>query len=304
MQGSAYRPLKAFITVCAGILAMLAAVGFLVLSISRSKVDRGAITGTGFLVSIGIGCFLRARRMIADPISSVFRKDPRGLVLYLRSFMDDEETGSTYALPGYLGIRVYKSTAEQIIVDSFKHLGPVIAVGKPGETLPVPGAARFYVSDEHWQTVVRDLMQRAAAVVLRCGISTGLAWEIKEALTQVAPERICMILVPSSGYRKRQQRHYEKVRSAFALNSGVSLPAGSENAKVFVCDQKGSLLGWQPSLGHPLNAYIRQIVDDPVFSPKGMFGFKEEKSLLILLAFLVLLFAAIVVFWMLPSRHF
>jgi hypothetical protein len=111
-----------------------------------------------------------------------------------------------------------------------------------------------------------------------------------------------MILVPASGYRKRAQQQYEKIRAAFANNTGVALPPESENAKVFVRDQQGAILGWQPSRVHPLNSYIRDIVGDPVFSPQTLFGFKNEKALWILLAILLLIFVAIVVFWMYPSR--
>jgi hypothetical protein len=241
--------------------------------------------------------------MLPDRIQEVFKAHPHGLVLYLRSFMDDEETGDAYSDPLMaLGVRVSKNTAEQVIVDSFKRLGPVVAVGKPGEALPIPGATRFYVSNEHWQTVVRDLMQRATAVVLRCGISPGLGWEINEAMARVSPERVCMILVPASGYRKRAQQQYEKIRSAFANNAGVALPPESDNAKVFVCDQQGAILGWQPSLAHPLNSYIRVIISDAAICPRTLFGFKDEKTLWILLAILLLVWVAIVVFWMYPSR--
>src|SRR5436305_1611609 len=36
-------------------------------------------------------------------------------------------------------------------------VGPVIAIGRPGEELAEPGAARMYVGDDDWQVMVTDL---------------------------------------------------------------------------------------------------------------------------------------------------
>ena len=298
VQSSRRRPIKALMISCAGVLAIFVGAGLFLLDISRSKIDRGTITGTGMLVTIGIGCFLRAKRMLAKPFHDVIKVDDQSPVIYLRSFEDDEEHGAPDAgLQMFFGLSVYKNTAEDIIVDSFKRLGPVIAVGKPGESLPIPGATRLYVSHEHWQAVVSDLMQRAAAVVLRAGTSTGLSWEIKHALQNVAPDRVCIVLVPPTGYTKDQKKHYENVGAALEKSAGVSLPDGTVGAKVLVCDTKQNLAKWRPSVSHPLDAYIRNIDSDPVFNPTTMFGFKDQKPLLILLGILVLVFIAIVLFW-------
>ena len=66
------------------------------------------------------------------------------------------------------------------------HVGPVVAIGKPGEPLPELGAARLYVADDQWQAKVIELMGKAALVVIRLGASPGLLWEIEQSLAQAA----------------------------------------------------------------------------------------------------------------------
>ena len=48
-------------------------------------------------------------------------------------------------------------TPEQELADILEHVGPVVAVGKPGEPLPELGAARLYVSHDEWQGKVHDV---------------------------------------------------------------------------------------------------------------------------------------------------
>ena len=56
-------------------------------------------------------------------------------------------------------------------------VGPVIAIGKPGERLPQLGAARLYVDDDHWRDTIDDLMAESALVVVRAGDTPNLWWE-------------------------------------------------------------------------------------------------------------------------------
>jgi hypothetical protein len=81
--------------------------------------------------------------------------------------------------------------------------GDMVAVGRPGEDLPVPGAVRLYAEDSQWQSVVREQMRAARLVVVRAGIGKGLLWEIGEALTRLPPERLLFLILdlPIAEYR-------------------------------------------------------------------------------------------------------
>ena len=44
-----------------------------------------------------------------------------------------------------------------------------MAIGKPDEKLPTPGAARLYASDSNWKKVITDQMERANLVIFHVG---------------------------------------------------------------------------------------------------------------------------------------
>jgi hypothetical protein len=125
-------------------------------------------------------------------------------VLYLRSFKDD-------ALLQFGGWEEQFATALQAI-------GPVVAIGRPGESLPPLGAARTYVSGEDWQQVVAEWLPRAALVVVRLGETDGVWWEVEQAAARVPPERL-LLLVPA------EREPYVRVRERLGPFLAHALPA-------------------------------------------------------------------------------
>jgi hypothetical protein len=171
-------------------------------SLAEANGRRFRITGRRHLVA-------DARQLLAD--------DSRPPVLYLRSFAVDDVTSgtSTLRLSG-LGTTA-PVTEEEQVVRALAPVGPVVAIGQPGEALPRLGAARIYVGDD-WQRVVVQLMGRARLVVLGAGFSRGLLWELDQARRLVAPERIVLLstLAPAE---------YERFRVVAAQHLPVPLPA-------------------------------------------------------------------------------
>jgi hypothetical protein len=159
----------------------------------------------GFLaLSILIGGFrLAAIRLLreggkrgARPAKAVLATDDRPFFLLLRSFADDGAGMDAIPHPTNVQGALYL-TNEQQLVASLQNLGPVVAIGRPGEGLPEPGAARLYVETdaETWKTQVQALMARAGVVVIRCGNSPGLMWELQTAVGSVPPERLLLWLI-------------------------------------------------------------------------------------------------------------
>lgn len=58
--------------------------------------------------------------------------------------------------------------------NTLEKLNPVVAIGRPRDTLDFSGAARFYVSDDHWQQAVLYFMKHTSAVVYIVGETRGL----------------------------------------------------------------------------------------------------------------------------------
>jgi hypothetical protein len=105
-------------------------------------------------------------------------------VLYLRSFSDDARASKTVGM----------LTEEEQLVEALLPFGPVLAVGRPGESLPEVGATRLYLSDDEWQERVARMMSEAILVVIRTGASHGLAWEVDTAVRAVAPQSLLLIV--------------------------------------------------------------------------------------------------------------
>lgn len=125
-------------------------------------------------------------------------QDPRRPVVYLRSFRDD---GRLSVISGagwrrfltWVRSLVYwynVTTPEQALVDALNSVGPVVAIGKPGEPLPELGAARMYVDDSAWRTTVDELMRGAALVVIQSSDTPNLLWEVEHAIEVASPLRV------------------------------------------------------------------------------------------------------------------
>jgi TM2 domain len=146
----------------------------------------------------GIALLRRGWRVEATRADEAVRDDPRPPVVYLRSFADDGHTTLASDARSRLMqlLAGFATTSpEQELTFVLRRVGPVLAIGKPGEPLPELGAARLYVAHDRWQQTVTELMQRAALVVLRIGNSAGIQWEIDQALALVPRERCVFVLL-------------------------------------------------------------------------------------------------------------
>ncbi|WP_331769180.1 hypothetical protein OG948_35875 (plasmid) [Embleya sp. NBC_00888] len=136
-------------------LAALGA-GFLTLRYSRPRSARGA-----------------ARALLVDG------REP---VLYLRSFADDPISARVDD-----GVALNIHSRDEQLAGALGAFGPVIAVGRPGEPLPLLGAARFYLPLDDWKPVILRLMELSRLIVLRVGLGEGLWWEVDQALATPVP---------------------------------------------------------------------------------------------------------------------
>lgn len=107
-------------------------------------------------------------------------------VLYLRPFDQD-------AAMGELGGQVSLLTYEEQLREAFRTVGPLVAIGRPGEPLPELGAGRVYVGDQ-WRAAVLDLIMRARLVVLGLGPGEGLRWEVERVTRLLPPQRLVLLL--------------------------------------------------------------------------------------------------------------
>ena len=138
------------------------------------------------IMAIGILIHFRGRKQAArfratGPQSPV--QSTQAHVLYLRSFVTDTSTSGAVLASGL-------STDEEQLADVLRPFGSLIAIGKPGEPLPLPGAARIYASNDEWKSIVLQRMQSASLVVIRASTRRGLLWEIEQAIATLPPDKI------------------------------------------------------------------------------------------------------------------
>lgn len=151
------------------------------------------------LILMGVGSALikKSRKLTADTADTVLARDPRPPVLLLRSFSDDEIVAGT---PGY-GSQLFAQpvTLEEALAPVLERLGPVIAIGRPGERSAPVGAARAYVSNEAWQQTVHSWLERARLVVMVMGPvadKPGLAWELERVRELGGLAKLLLVMPP------------------------------------------------------------------------------------------------------------
>ncbi|MGW1173287.1 transferase [Kitasatospora sp. NPDC002543] len=142
------------------------------------------LAGGSAAAAAGLLILRRTRPYTAPGAAQALLRDGRRPVLYLRSFDDDEAAAREGA-----DLR----TREVQFAAALGAVGPVIAVGRPGETLPLLGAARFYLPLDDWQGTVRRLMDLSQLIVLRLGPGEGLRWEIGEARATQPPAKLLLL---------------------------------------------------------------------------------------------------------------
>ncbi|WP_457033984.1 transferase [Kitasatospora sp. P5_F3] len=143
-----------------------------------------AAVGAGFLI------LKYARPRSTRGAARALQADGRQPVLYLRSFADDHTAAQIDD-----GIPLNIHSREEQLAAALGAFGPVIAVGRPGEPLPLLGAARFYLPLDDWKPTILRLMELSQLIVLRMGSGEGLRWEI-EQVTATQPARKLLLLTP------------------------------------------------------------------------------------------------------------
>lgn len=179
---------------------------------------QGIVTGVLMIVAGVAAVFAGSRmsrfgrrhttRLIKDP----GLLEPRSYVLYLRPFdLDDQLYGVKPATSRNpvrrLQTPLSRTYEEDMVLSLRFRLGRVVAVGRPGERLPLSGARRFYLPLDDWQPTVSDLIREARLVVLATGTSEGTLWELTEAVRLLPPERLLVMVFT-------EEAEYDLFRSA------------------------------------------------------------------------------------------
>jgi hypothetical protein len=231
------------------------------------------ISGTWFV-------FYIAMSFLARSGVTVMRNDSRQPILYLRSFRADASFWAS------------ADSAEHELIRAVSLLGPVVAIGAPGRTVPPLGAARLKVDDDHWQDVVKALIESAQLIFLRIGSSEGFWWELEYLVEAAEPLKV-KIFLP----HEDRGAIYTEFRARASKVLPFTLPEDPKAARLlaFSSDWTPRLLAEAPSrhlrlrewLGSGAAPAIRAALFEGSTVASMGFGFKEWGT--IVFVFLLLL---------------
>jgi hypothetical protein len=205
--------------------------------------------GGASIVVLGLVIWLahRAAKLQQPSADALYAADKRLPVLLLRSF-NDEDLEVPSALANATAYGLIKDPArrkghirlEEAIADQLLTIGPLVAIGKPGERLPHLGAARNYYKDADWQEAARRWMSNARIIVVVAGLSGGLRWELDE-IARLGYFRKLMVIIPRSQAELRWQVLRKELRSVIRADAiPTELPG---NVRIVHIDAERQLVG-------------------------------------------------------------
>jgi hypothetical protein len=166
--------------------------------------------------------FFKGKHYLARSEPAERLQDPRPPVVLLRAFQADvagqwRQSVAPKAPP--TAALHQGSTFEEDLAEVVRPIGPLVALGQPGEEFPPAGAARFHEANQTWKDRVVDLLKGARLVILMPGTSEALLWETSMAFQLVKPQQLLILRVG-----RNTRREYDALSRVFKEATGRELP--------------------------------------------------------------------------------
>ena len=177
-----------------GLIVVLTILGLLTFSIVL-RLGNATLIFSPF-VRWGIGSAYRLARGALSP-SAVRRMyfDRRPPILLLRPFKSDGKMLTRDFIP---------CPIEDVIEKAGCDYGPVVALGRPGESVSAPGAGRLYASQHDWYSCAQVLIRNAQGVIVFCVPGDGLRWELEQLCATRQLDKV--VLVPANALFRSSRR--------------------------------------------------------------------------------------------------
>jgi hypothetical protein len=255
------------------------------------------------LVLIPGGAFLiwRGRQYAAQASAKRIISDSKPHLLYLRAFRSDPSTAKqAFDALSFVNPLLGLQSEEEQLAEVLQPFGGLIAIGRPGESLPTLGAAPIYTSDEEWKDVVKRQIQAAQLVVIRAAAGENVLWELTQAVKILNPQKLLILLVDM------KVKDYESFRTRANSILDVPLPESTRLRRYRrVSEFIGFDAGWKPSFFALRDPFFRGVsfkrrckyALKPVFESFGL----EWQAPPVLAHVLIMLFALLLALWPLLS---
>ncbi len=167
-------------------------------------------------VFVAMLVFYLVMRRLKLSASQLRARDRRAPVLVLRQFGDDflESGRMTFGA---------SATFEHFVATELNRVGPVVAIGRPGEKLQPLGASRDYLEGPDWRRAVSAAIVDAALVVFVLGDSESVLWEFRTTV-ETRGKAHALIVVPPLPDRAELSRRWARFVAASADLLGARFP--------------------------------------------------------------------------------
>ncbi len=174
---------------------------------------------------------LKQRQRASEKVHKLAR-DRRLPIVYLRSFREDSSAPPVpalfYVLPilhPFGAVISRLPSYEEALAAQLESVGPLVALARPGASLPELGAIRVEAPEAAWRETVGELLSHCRLVLARAGDTPNLLWELETVVQRVPPEKLVIYLQmgrePDSAV---QAARYNRFRRAAANAFPQPLP--------------------------------------------------------------------------------
>ena len=173
------------------------------------------------------------KRFNAPSLEEILQTTNGKAVLYLRPFRADRRTmrldsrwtqflwffaGGIFKIARHLwGVPLLRRT-EELVIEPFQEIGPVLAIGRPREQNSPRGAIRIYPPHKDWKRAVELLLNEAILVVMYAGTSPAFRWELN-CVFHHEPFVSVVIIVPPRMHKSHELAQY--FREVLQAEAGV-----------------------------------------------------------------------------------
>lgn len=157
------------------------------------------------LLEVGKLIRYKAQKTLLKSLDELINLDNRKPILFLRSFRDDQVYLRHLKVNFFVRLfdkNIQLGTLDELILDKFSHIAPLISIGNPNDIEAPIGTARKYISSEpqKWQKVILDLMTESKYIFIVIDNTEGVLWELETIMKNNFENKTILIFPPDAKF--------------------------------------------------------------------------------------------------------
>lgn len=200
----------------------------------------GVVPGTLFLLVQQAAKDRLAAELLAN-IQNSSLTTKTSFVLFLRPFgsTGQLQAPSLFTSPFMLWVNTYE--LEDYLASALKNIGPLVALGKPGENV---GAGRVYVAEEDWHNKFILLARTASVILILPSSRAGTLWEISWLKSNGMFHK-CIYVMPPEKTKTRYWANLWQEATTELSKEAIILPEYRKKGALFTFDVSGTVAAVQ-----------------------------------------------------------